>query len=34
MTLAQKMTAEEFLRLPPDPGAWTRELALDDLLDD
>jgi Uma2 family endonuclease len=26
MSVAQRMTADEFLRLPPDPGAWTREL--------
>jgi Uma2 family endonuclease len=26
MSVAQKMTADEFLRLPPDPRAWTREL--------
>jgi len=26
MSVAQKMTADEFLRLPPDPGVWTREL--------
>ena len=26
MSVAQKMTADEFLRLPPDTRAWTREL--------
>ena len=26
MSVAQRMTADEFLRLPPDESAWTREL--------